>query len=213
MSHACLAHHVNRMIKLGWVKMHSGNLCFVSLDKIGITKRKDGVESVNNYISIKVCKTKKEQILLFRHAIIWRNVDRQKRAIKKRSDVVKLCKSNKKVAAYHLKQIARKGGLDEYEKTIVNYTTLSNTTFGLLINRSRSTGQILQKQLRDKKLIQTRFRHKVIKANATKQAFAYFMNDNLIRGVKYRDGNIYQQLSNEVEIVKPLKRMQCKDVA
>lgn len=201
-SHTCLSQHVARMIELGWIYMHSGNLCFTSLDKIDVRRQKDGQIIEHIFIPIELCKTKKKQILLFRHAVYWRCSDAQKKRISERREVVKKAESNAKLAPPQLKELQSKGGLAEYDRTIVRYVTLSNKTFGKKVNRSKSTGYNIQKQLREAGLITSISRHKVLYTNQTYESYKYFMNDNLIKGVSFRNGCIWQQLSNEVRIKK-----------
>lgn len=205
LSHTTLRKHIKEMLRLRWCYMRDGHLCFVGLNKLGVVYQKNGLAKDSPLIPLQVHEKKSDQILEFRHAIIKGNLNNQVKKIKRKTEILKKCQTVKsKLSPKELRAISKAGGVTQFARSITNYSTLSNLSFGKLTGRSKSTGRRIQKTLRDKFYLKVRYNFDVVKNNVAPLEFRFFRMDNpqpfYIYDVKERV--ILKQRSNSVESIK-----------
>lgn len=162
------------MIKLGWCNINNGNLCFKGISAIG-----------GACVLIPAHENKSEQILEFRNAIIKNNIDKQVKQVKFKVETVKKAKQEYgKLTKKQLKYLQQ----NNIERPIIE-PTLSNKSFGVLINRGKYTGQRLQSKLRSCGYIKTKTRLDLIKSNVTFMEYHHCFREA---------GNIYNETTKQV---------------
>lgn len=134
---------INRIIKLGLAVMQSnGNLKFHGVDKLKAPIH----EAV---IQVPILESKKKQIAALRYSIIHKNLNHQKSQIEYKNLTVKRGSSPKRINKKTLVKIVKAGGLKKLKSSINNNVTLSNKSFGELLNRSASSGKRYQKHFNE----------------------------------------------------------------
>lgn len=185
--------HLPLLIKEGMAEISGKNLRMVGIEKLKKGKR--------TCIQIPIHKEKSKQIVEFRGAIIRNNTDKQKKAIQKKSQIVKIAsQSNGRFSKSQLKYIQKSGGMDKLLKSIEkdnNCITLSNRGFGKKVHRSQSTGYRLQRTLRKMGYIKSYSRWVVVKTNSSIYEYIeLYRNGGYVYNKDTRE--ITRQLSNEI---------------
>jgi hypothetical protein len=149
--------HIKKMIKYGWVEIQAnGNL------KIkGVNSLKTASEKKTILVAVK--PTKKLQILQFRYTIIYHNLDIQKNKIILKTDLVKKARTlNLPLFKKEYQKITKLGGIDRFEKSILNRVTLSNKKIGLILSRSQSSGKIYQRDMKKQRLVESKCFYEIL---------------------------------------------------
>jgi len=185
--------HLPMLIKDGMAEISGKNLRMVGIEKLKKGKR--------TCILIPIHKDKSNQILEFRNAIYRNSYDKQRKAIQKKSQLVKIAsQSNGRFSKSQLKFIQKSGGLEKMLKNIEkdnDCITLSNRGFGRKVHRSRTTGYRLQRKLREFGYIRSYSRRVVVKTNASIYEFVeLYANGGYVYNKDTRE--ITRQLSNEI---------------
>lgn len=185
--------HLPLLIKEGMAEVSGKNLRMV-----GIEKLKKGKKTC---ILIPIHKDKSNQILEFRNAIIRNNTDKQRKAIQKKSNIVKIAsQSDGRLSKSQLKFIQKSGGMEKMLKNLEkdnNCITLSNRGFGRKVHRSQSTGYRLQRTLRMMGYIKSYSRRVVVKTNSSIYEYVeLYRNGGYVYNKDTRE--ITRQLSNEI---------------
>lgn len=150
---------IRSMIDKGWCHISkAGHLVFKGLDKLG-----------NQMVLIPVRGNKRDQILEFRNAIIRQNISQQIKQISKKRETVKKAKGNRPLSKREILLLRRNPKLESE----IQETTLSNKRIGSLVDRSKTTGYRLQKQLRESLMIKTKARFELIKENVSMLEYNY----------------------------------------
>ena len=190
-SHTTLRKRVKELTEMGWASWHNGNLTLTGINKL----KKHKYETV---ISLPVHNNKGAQVAEFRGAIVILNLNNQKKVVAKKLEIVNNCdRPHGKVSKRYVKDIRKAGGLEEYRKSILTTTTLSNKSFGALFGLSKYTGQRIQKLLNGRGIIRSKKRFELIADNVTELEFNYVYR---VLGYiyNYKTKHVYKQLSNEV---------------
>jgi hypothetical protein len=188
LSLSTLYKYVPKLIELGWAHIRNGNLCLIGINKYKGAK-----------VLIPIHRNRSKQILELRNAIIVNNLDKQERQIKFRKGIVQKAESEHgKLTKGELKHLRKNPNI----LTEINPSNLSNQKFGTLIDRSKSTGQRLQRALRKAKLIQSFSRSKTLVKGATFLEYIYFLENNPIGAIRYFNGDIVIQQPNEVKKIR-----------
>lgn len=185
--------HLPLLIKEGMAEISGKNLRMVGIEKLKKGKR--------TCILIPIHKDKSKQILEFRYAVLRNSYDKQRKAIQKKSNIVKIAsQSNGRLSKSQLKFIQKSGGLEKMLKNIEkdnDCITLSNRGFGRKVHRSRTTGYRLQRKLREVGYIRSYSRRVVVKTNASIYEFVeLYANGGFVYDREKRI--ITRQLSNEI---------------
>lgn len=181
--------HINILIENGLCHLHSGNLCFYSLNKVKENK------SNKIILNLPVFRNKRRMLDELRGTMIIQNLDSQILRIYKSSEIVKKCKiANSKISKKELQFISKNGGVDKTEKNINRRITLSNKSIGRLFSRSQSTGKIYQKRLNESSLIRSRAKI-VIVDEVYNHNMAHFMPSCFFRT---SNNQLALQLSNTI---------------
>lgn len=158
--------HVSHLIQAGMLHIEGKNLSFKGRNAL--------LQDSETPIPIIIGKTKQAQILYLRNAVIAYNLIQQDKAIAKKISLVERCKtSHGKIAVPQAKMISKKGGLKKFEESVVNRLTLSNQSFGKLLDRSVSSAKRYKRSMLKKDLIGRRAKFEVIKTNSCFQEFIY----------------------------------------
>ena len=185
---------INRIIKLGLAVMQpNGNLKFN-----GVNKLKGKLHE--RTIQVPILDSKKKQVAAFRYSLIHKNLNLQKSQIDYKNLIVKRCSSPKRLRKKAIKAIAKAGGVKKLKSSINNKVTLSNKTFGEMLNRSASSGKRYQKHFNELKFISS-------SPNYIKLCDGKEESLNLVK--KYYDcffithykGAFYRRTSNEIDIL------------
>lgn len=201
-SHTCLRKHVIVMVSNGWAtRTDAGHLHLTGINKL---KRHDK----ETCIPVPVEETKQAQILQFRNVLLHRNIKSQEKRIKQKANIVNNCnRPHGKLSKAQLSAVNKAGGVKKFESSLQPVTTLTNKSIGSLYAKfngqpfSKSTGQRIQKALRTAKLITTKVRLELFKANAT--AFdALYLNNRCGGGYIFNlaNGCVYRRLSNAIAV-------------
>lgn len=197
-SHGSLRKHIKLMMEYGWVKItKEGHLHLTGINKLKKYEKE-------KCVLVKILDCVKEQRILLRYIIIHKNIKRQERILKRKSEIFKKATiEHSKLSKKDLKWVMKNGGLIEFEKTFQDYTTLSNNKIGKLFKKSKWTGHRIQKLLNKSNLIKSKIRLRFVKI-CTLLEYNY-----LYRGTKFifnrTNGFLYERLSNSISIpTKPV---------
>lgn len=190
-SATCIRKHLQAMFIMGWCKRSGKHLVFKGIDRFD-----------SKIITIKTFQSRKQQLLELRYSIIRHNLDLQSKQQKHKEAVV--IKANGQFNKLTKKEVKL---LSKIRENPVQPLTLSNRKYGKLINRSTSTGRRIQKQLRTNAYLKITNRFRLVKSNCT---LLEYQNTFLAEGKYclkqyryfYKDGNIIEQMSNEVRKYK-----------
>jgi Mn-dependent DtxR family transcriptional regulator len=128
--------HIKRMQELGWIiKQECGNVHCAGTDRI------KSIYKNQNIIQIPVAAIKRDQVMQLEFALVRNNIDKQGKAISKKTKTVLKAKKGIPMSKADYKSMQKLGGQDKFEKSLQSRTTLSNRKFGQLCNRSTVTGQ------------------------------------------------------------------------
>lgn len=186
-SHTSLRKHVKILVTEGLVLIDKRYLILK-----GINKLKNHPKAT--VIPIPVMQSKKEQVLRIREAIIRFNLDKQKAQIRNKNTIVNKIESGSRLTKHELKLVQKAGGTDKFARSIISYTTLSNKGFGKLFHLSKSSGIKIQKDLRDRKLIKSKTKLKLVgKVHQMDYALNY---QSYV--YNYTTGQLFRQQSNEI---------------
>lgn len=193
-SHTTLRKRVKEMCEMGWATIKDGHLHLTGIEKLKTHK-------YETTISLPVHQNKGTQIAQFRLVIVRLNIGNQRKRIDEKIETVKNCnRQHGKLTKKQIKAIRGAGGIKKFEKSIINYTTLSNKSFGSLFGLKNSSGKSIQKKLNDLKLITSKKKFEIVKGNCTKLEFDYnFRHLGYIYNITTKQ--VIRQLSNEVAIV------------
>jgi hypothetical protein len=185
--------HLPMLIKEGMAEISGKNLRLVGINKL----KKD----CKSCVMIPIHQDKPNQIIEFRNAIYRNSYDKQRKAIQKKSNIVKIAsQANGRLSKPQLKFIQKSGGMEKMLKNIEkdnNCITLSNRGFGRKVHRSRTTGYRLQRKLRELGYIRSYSRRIVVKTNASIYEFVeLYANGGYVYNKDTRE--ITRQLSNEI---------------
>lgn len=197
-SHQCLRKYVQQMYDLGWCYLHHGNLCFRSLNKLKNHLTEKGRWKKSNCVLIPVRETKREQMAELRCAVLNRNLHQQKFMIQQRVETVKKCVRKQRLNPNEYKRIREVGGIENYEKLLLPYLTLSNKRIGILFNRSKYTGRRLQSVFRKMELIETTTKIKLVESNVKPNEVVHYRSWGT--GYIYNPASmqLFKRLSNEI---------------
>ncbi len=152
--------HVSYLIKEGMLHESGKNLSFKGRNSL--------LQDSETPIKVLVGKTKQEQILYLRNAIIAYNIIQQGRAIAKKIHLVGNCKTTHgKVTASQMKKVTKSGGLKKFEESITHRTTLSNQSLGILLDRSVSSARRYKRALIEKELMERQSHFEIVKTRAS----------------------------------------------
>lgn len=185
--------HLPLLIKEGMAEISGKNLRMVGIEKLKKGKR--------TCIQIPIHKEKSKQIVEFRRAVVLNNLHKQRKAIDKKSNIVKIAsQSNGRFSKSQLKYIQKSGGMDKLLKSIEKDNkclTLSNKGFGKKVHRSQSTGYRLQRTLRKMGYLKSYSRWVVVKTNSSIYEYIeLYRNGGYVYNKDTRE--ITRQLSNEI---------------
>lgn len=148
-------------------------------------------------IPVLIGKTKQQQILYLRNAIIAYSLIRQKRKISKKTSLVEKCNSRLgRVSRSQLREISIHGGSKKFEESIVNRTTLSNNSFGEKLNRSSSSAKRYKKGFIKEGLIKRKPFYKVLSPNSCLMEAVHHSFFGKGIGYSYRHGSLVKQSSD-----------------
>lgn len=181
--------HLKEIIALGWAyKDAKGHL------------RMRGLNTYKSQlVLIPVEHSKKAQIRQFRNAIVTQKINHIEKQVSSKKTIVQLAKKpHGKLSKKQLKTLRKNPSIVLH----IDEANLSNKKFGTLINRSKSTGYRLQRDLNKHGHIISKPRYKVILAGANYQEYIYYRMDNLVVGLRYIPTiGIVQQRSNKIALV------------
>lgn len=195
-SYAVLNRHIRRLKDKGLVRFHNGNLTLVGNDKL-----KELYKS--KLIAIPFADTKQKTVLNIQFTRIIKNLKQQKHIAVRKIETKKLQKPTylkPKTAKRLLKNKKLLLNNKKFtEKSVNDYYMLSNKKFGILTNRSKSTGIAIQKRLNEFGLINS-YKNVELYSEKTFDKRAFY---NLCLPSSYqlaKNGKIYRVLPNRIEI-------------
>ncbi len=183
--------HLPTLFKLKLITKQGSHLSIIGINKI---------KGKSHCVLVPCFTNKTKQITALRWALIKKSFDRQAEAISHKSKIVTYANTNLKPTKKQLKYIAKNGGLtkvvNKIRKDGNQCLTLSNKSFGKLINRSKQTGQRLQKQFNQLAFIKSTYRFVTIKENAH---IVDYIENYYGQGYIYTsDNRIVKQKSNAI---------------
>jgi hypothetical protein len=134
----------------------NGNLAFLGVNKLKTSKR-------DIIVQVPIKESKKEQIIAFRYAVLYRNLHLQAKQISFKSRIVEKARTSfGKIKKSHLKIVAKNGGMKMFMSKYNENVNLSNVGIGKLFNRSATSGKKYQKLFNYMGLIESKSNWKKI---------------------------------------------------
>lgn len=144
-SPACLSHHLKIMSKNGLISLNNGNLKCIGRDAMFKLYK-------SATFPVKLSADRKNQLTLLKSTLLIRKLKLENKAIEAKKAIIKMHKSkftkhgDAKVLLMLERKFIKQSG-NAVEISLSNNLMLSNNSIGKLINRSKSTGLRLQKEL------------------------------------------------------------------
>lgn len=197
-SPSVLYYHSKKMFENGWI--YRTKQGFIALKGINQFKLREKELCVR----VPIYKNKKEQIAFFRFVVIKKNLKRQEKAIKHKTEIINSSRTQIPLDKKTLKFMQKNGGFKQIAQSFNNRLTLSNKKIGGLVNRGQTSGLRYQKQLNQMNLIESKRKIEIIKRNCSPLEYFHIYQQKGYTYSRNRGGVVFIQRSNTILIKNPL---------
>ena len=145
-SKSASSNHIKLMLKYDWVHIKDKHLVLNNFHDI----------NTKLVFKVDIFPIKSEQIASLKFRIIKNNIVTQSKKIKSKKDTVKKARSPyAKLSKTQVRDIRKKGGVEMYEKSLNDRTTLSNKKIAEMLHCCKRTASKVQVRLNKMKLIKS----------------------------------------------------------
>jgi len=188
-SPSSIAKHIKILIEKGLAHKRDNNLCLYNADKALLNLNLKNQTIINLPLRF----NKRDMLDELRGVIIIQNINNQKKAIVKSSEIVKKCHSKTaKISKKEIKFLSKNGGSQNVEKNINTRVSLSNKSIGKLLNRSQGSGKLYQKRLNNLGVISSKAKIEVTKVRLSNKMFFELKKGQFVN----KEGFLATQSSN-----------------